>query len=223
MHLAAAHLPASTIHALGERHLRRNIVTVFHGHEGLYFSAGPAMDPERSAALELGAGRYCVLQSAPWIRLLAHLHWLEGRETDHTAGPEEKVVDWTMRTLARLAGVRPPRRHSPEEEIGSHRAAASWRISGRAIARLAEGCAQLPLRRPECRALWLTLGRCLVDPPPSRGRALTPPVASRHGLRLYRGLMQGQVDLEMLRRALWEDRGPIRTGGSHAQIPVERS
>ncbi len=223
MHLATPHLPARTVRALEARNLSRRMVTVFHGHEDLYFSAGAAVDPETCAALDLGGNRFCVLQSAPWVRLLAHLHWLEGRQMDPAAGPEEKVVDWTARTMALLAGVRPPGRHAAEEEIGTTGTTAPCRIARRAVARLEEGRARLPLHQPGRRALWVTLGRCLVDPPASRPRGRAPRGVSAAGLDLYRRLMSGKVGLGTLRDALWGEPTSSRAAGVPDQLPERRS
>ena len=181
------------------------------------------MDPETCAALDLGGNRFCVLQSAPWVRLLAHLHWLEGREMDPATGPEEKVVEWTARTLALLAGVRPPGRHAPEEEMGATGGMAPWRISRRAIARLEGGRARIPLLQPGRRTLWFTLGCCLVDPPAPPSRGMAPRGTSATGLGLYRRLMSGKVGLGALRAALWGETAGSSPAAVPDQLPDVRS
>ncbi|MEE9219011.1 MAG: ChaN family lipoprotein [Acidobacteriota bacterium] len=202
MHLAAPHLPLSTLRALRRRGLRRRLVTIFHGSEGLYFSASKRPLPE-PAALKLAQDRFCLLHAAPWVRLLAHLRWLEDSEHDWLAGPEEKVVRWTARTLALLAGVHPRAGEpAPEEEPRARPRAAGNRIAWRAVARAQSCTTTRRWLRPGTQRLWFTLARCLIDPPLAGGGALSKRTILWPGLALYERLMSASIDRARVRAAL---------------------
>jgi hypothetical protein len=198
MHLAEPHLPRAVRRAcrrLGRRPPR--IVTLFHDSEGLFFQLGRTGQEERAAALALGAQRYCLLSSAPWVRLLAHLHWLERQEEEEALEAEERAALWTARTLAALAGVPLPRRvQISEARSAPADAPAGARIARRAVAALSG----LPTSN---RQTWIDLARCLVDPPlqpPAGGRGEGLPL----GARLYRGLVGRAIRVSDLRRALFD-------------------
>jgi hypothetical protein len=203
MHLAGPHLPRETERACRRRGLKRRTLTLFHGSEGLYFQVGRRGLEGRVGALELGGGRYCLLQAAPWVRLLAHLRWLEGKEGGIAAGPEERAVAWTARTLALLAGVAAPGRPHSTEEIPAGRATASEAIARRALARVEQWAGRPCAPDARTREIWLTLARCLVDPPLPGGRGGWRSVAADGpGLRLYGRLVEGTLGPAELRAAL---------------------
>jgi hypothetical protein len=195
MHLAQPHLPRAIRAACGRLGRRPpRIVTLFHDSEGLFFQLGRARQEGRAAALALGDGRYCLLSSAPWVRLLAHLRWLERQEEEHAIEAEERAAAWTARTLAALAGVRMPRRLQIPDGLFTPTAAAGARIAQRALE-------SLPGLAVANRQTWIDLARCLVDPPmkPSAGGQ-----AGSAGVGLYRDLVDGVIGIDELRRALFE-------------------
>jgi len=202
MHLAQPHLPRALKRACRRLDVRPRIVTLFHDSEALYFKLGREGLEGQVAALAMGGERYCLLEAAPWVRLLAHLHWLESQESEaHAEDPDDSVVLWTARTLARLAGAPAPGRIHPPAEPAIIPLSLPERISQRAV-RLLEATAGPALKiSPGTRPLWLALARCLVDPPhPGESRALTRPELA--GVDLYRGLVEGRMGAAAVRNAL---------------------
>jgi hypothetical protein len=203
MHLAKPHLPRAVREACRRRGRRPpRIVTLFHDSEGLFFQLGLSRQEGRAPALALGGNRYCLLSSAPWVRLLAHLRWLEQQEEEHAIEAEERAAIWTARTLAALAGMAPPHRIAIPEGYTRATATAGARIASRAVDALSAACAD-PVLNADRRRVWIDLARCLVDPP------LEPSVTgagdgASPGACLYRDLVDGVIGLGELRRALFE-------------------
>jgi hypothetical protein len=197
MHLAEPHLPRAVRAAcrrLGRRPPR--IVTLFHDSEGLFFQLSQSRQEGRAAALAMGGKRYCLLSAAPWVRLLAHLRWLERQEEEHAFEAEERAAAWTARTLAALAGVALPHRVQIPEGRSPSTASSGARIAGRAVE-------ALPNLAAVDRRTWVDLARCLVDPPleaPAGGRM----EGASPGACLYRDLVDGVIGIDELRRTLFE-------------------
>ncbi len=222
MHLAEAHLPGSAERACRRLGLLRRKTTLFHDSEALFFSVGQHGLEGRVAALDLGEERYCIPQAAPWVRLLAHLHWLESQEP----GPapleaEDRVVLWTARTLARLAGVRlPPRAHVPDE-LPAERLPFADRIARRAVEWIERLAGDGSLLSAQARDVRLALARCLVDPPvgPTAARDRPP----ERGARLYRRMVEGRIGFAGVRAALCGSRSDASPPRSAARARTHSS
>lgn len=212
MHLAQPHLPRATRRACRRVGVRPRMVTLFHGSEALYFRLGRQGLEGRVAAQALGGERYCLLEAAPWVRLLAHLCWLESQEPAPVAvEPEDCVVAWTARTLATLAGLALPARLQPPDDLPVERLPLPERVSRRAVALLERSARPVPELDSTTRAVWLALARCLVDPPlgaggrgapRARGRGRAARDGAPAGYRLYRRLVEGRADGAEVRAAL---------------------
>lgn len=86
LHLAAGHLPKSLKRSLAKRGLKRRAVVIHQNAEGLYWKfAKEARWQERALVTRLGVGRFCIVNTPPWIKLHSYSQWLEKNKLSSSA------------------------------------------------------------------------------------------------------------------------------------------
>jgi hypothetical protein len=75
LHLARCHLPARVDEILRAHRARRRRTIVYQNSETLYWKLTRAGVEHEADVLLLRRGLYCVMNTAPWVKLQSYLHW----------------------------------------------------------------------------------------------------------------------------------------------------
>lgn len=122
LHLSEGHLPARVEEQLARHGVRRRRTVIHQNSTALYWKLTARGLEHRADVLELKRGVYCVMNTAPWVKLQSYLHWhrkapvltskLLNTEIDD-ADPEDVIpyddeVCHLARIVARFLGVEEP-------------------------------------------------------------------------------------------------------------------
>lgn len=104
LHLASSHLPRLTKKYLG-RDDETRFLTVFQDSETLYWRLAKKNLEERVDVLKLRTDAYCVVNSPPWIKWQAYLHFLEqtaDADEGATAGDHDENIDHFVKLIQKV-------------------------------------------------------------------------------------------------------------------------
>lgn len=110
LHVAPPHIPARVDELLAKLGTPRRSMIVFQNNKRLWFRLAEQGLVPGYDAVRLGPGRYCVLNTPPWIKLQTYLDHLEQRvfstpEEEDDAPAYEDNVAQLITELGRLIGV----------------------------------------------------------------------------------------------------------------------
>jgi hypothetical protein len=80
MHLASNHLPRALDRRLEARGLRRRRLIVYQNSDTLYWTLAQRGSEVETQVVRLGAGRYCVMEVPPYVKLQSYLSWEQAIE-----------------------------------------------------------------------------------------------------------------------------------------------
>lgn len=81
LHVCSKHLPAATQHELKRLNLgsNRKQLTIYQNSEPLYWTLAARGLEQKVDVLKIADGRYCVMNTPPWVKLQTYLTWLENK------------------------------------------------------------------------------------------------------------------------------------------------
>jgi hypothetical protein len=128
LHLAPGHLPARVDEILSRQKTPRRRTIVYQNSETLYWKLTAQGLEHTADVLELRPGFFCVMNTAPWVKLQSYLHWHRqapeltsktlGTEVDE-ADPDDVIhydeeVDGLCRIVARFLNIEGAEAHDLE-------------------------------------------------------------------------------------------------------------
>lgn len=113
LHLARNHIPKKLKAALAARGLQKcRVLTVFQNSESLYWKLARQGLAHGVNVVELGRRRFCIMNAAPWVKLLSYLEWAESAAV-HDAEDElepnlHELAHERLRNLSEALGLSLP-------------------------------------------------------------------------------------------------------------------
>ena len=80
MHLASNHLPAALERAFEARDTARRTLVVFQNSDSLYWNLAERGTEADTQVVRLSAGRFCVMEVPPYVKLQSYLGWEQAQE-----------------------------------------------------------------------------------------------------------------------------------------------
>ena len=76
-HLAQNHLPTKIKEELNSRELKRKVLTIHQNSDSLYWKVAHRVQGKPAEVLQLKKDVYCILNTAPWVKMQSYLSWME--------------------------------------------------------------------------------------------------------------------------------------------------
>jgi len=106
LHLAKNHLPREIRMVLKARNLSKRVLTIHQNHDDLYWKLVQQKRENKTAVVELDKDIFCILNTAPWVKLQSHLSSLEENpEVDDAYEPSDMVLQ-LAEGIAYFLGIR---------------------------------------------------------------------------------------------------------------------
>lgn len=113
LHLARNHIPKKLKASLLAKGLRKHrVLTIFQNSESVYWKLARAGLAHAVDVVELGRGRFCIMNAAPWVKLQSYLEWAESAavhdpDDEHEPNLHEAAHE-RLRNLAEALGLELP-------------------------------------------------------------------------------------------------------------------
>lgn len=82
LHVARKHLPQTTKEILRSNQKDAKQMIIFQNEPSVYWKLAESQKAHKVEVIKLRANTWCIINSAPWVRLQAHLDWLEREDAN---------------------------------------------------------------------------------------------------------------------------------------------
>jgi len=77
LHVAERHLPKRTKELLSKNNINRSQIIIYQNSEDLYWNLVKDGKEQSTDVVKIKSGKYCIMNTPPWIKLQTYLNWLE--------------------------------------------------------------------------------------------------------------------------------------------------